>query len=162
MFIHNKPEVIAWVRSVYTPERIPDWVGVIEGDVDYREFQRSKGVELPAMVDDRSSVDEDSNDSVEDEEVAQGTIPAQPSTRVANKFDQQTPTDTNGNLRTPTNGNIRQPPMEATANEPRTPTEPKLRTPIEVKEQTVPKKDIPLPLVTVKPKALPVTIQPEV
>jgi hypothetical protein len=42
-----KPEVIAWIRAQYREDSIPDWVGELEGDVDYIAYLHSKGVEVP-------------------------------------------------------------------------------------------------------------------
>jgi hypothetical protein len=143
----SKPEVIAYVSSMYSPEHLPNWVGVIEGDVDYREFLRSKGVELPAMVDDRNSMDDDSVDiESQEKDIAEGMIPAQASTIEGNDTELQTPMDTKGHLRTPTNGNLRNPPMEATDVKLRTPmeaTDDEPRTPMEVKVKEVPKRELP-------------------
>jgi hypothetical protein len=37
-WLQKKPGVIAYLRSQYTPEALPDWVGELEGDDDYREI----------------------------------------------------------------------------------------------------------------------------
>ena len=42
-----KPEVIAWIRAQYREDCIPDWVGELEGDVDYIAYLHSKGIEIP-------------------------------------------------------------------------------------------------------------------
>jgi hypothetical protein len=41
------PTIITHIRSQLCADALPDWVSVIEGDVDYREFLRSKGVAMP-------------------------------------------------------------------------------------------------------------------
>jgi hypothetical protein len=48
-WIQRKPEVIAWIRAQYMEECLPDWVGKLEGDVDYRAYLRSKGVVVPIL-----------------------------------------------------------------------------------------------------------------
>jgi hypothetical protein len=37
-WIQEKPEVIAYLRTRYYANSLPEWMGVIEGDVDYRSF----------------------------------------------------------------------------------------------------------------------------
>jgi hypothetical protein len=77
-WIQEKPEVIAYVRGTYTDDALPKWVGRLKGNVNYREFLLSKGVELPAMVDDSGSMDDGSGeDNAEEGDIAQGTIPVQ-------------------------------------------------------------------------------------
>ena len=44
----EKPEIIAFLRACY--DDMPEWVGGIEGDVDYVGFLRSKGVALSEGV----------------------------------------------------------------------------------------------------------------
>jgi hypothetical protein len=81
------------------------------------------------MVDDRNPMDDD---SVEEEDIAEGMIPAHASTIVATDKKLQTPMDTNGRLQTPTDpyGQL-QTPTEVMAEKPQV-MEPKLRTPTEV------------------------------
>src|SRR4030042_1109537 len=101
MFLQNNPEVIAWLRCLLTDKALPPRVGRLESNVNYSEFLRSKGVELPAMVDDRDPMADDSEDSLDKgEDIAEGIVPAQPSTMVANNFEPRAPTDTHGQPRT--------------------------------------------------------------
>jgi hypothetical protein len=92
-WLQKKPGVIAYLRSQYTPEALPDWVGELEGDDDYREIIRKEGIDVPALdVDDGSSIDDDSSvgdgssmvdssEATDDEEnIAQVIIPVQGST----------------------------------------------------------------------------------
>jgi arsenate reductase-like glutaredoxin family protein len=139
-WIQEKPEVITYLRSQYSDKALPDWVSRLEGNVNYRELLRSKGGTVPA-VSDGDHGDED--DSQEEEDIAEGILPAQASTIVANDNKLQTPMDTYGQLQTPTNSNLRNPSTEAMAKEPQTPTESKLRTPMEVKVKVVPKRELP-------------------
>jgi hypothetical protein len=159
-WIRKKPEVIAYLRSVYTSDRLPNWVGVIEGDVNYSEFLRSKGVELPAMVDDRNSMTVDDYDAKEtmEEDIAEGILPVQASTIAATDKRLQTLTDTHGQSRTLTNGNLQNPITEVTAEKPQV-MEPKSQTVTEVTVKEVPKKDPSSLNITVKSKSLPVTIK---
>jgi hypothetical protein len=190
--IHNKPEVIAYVRSVYSPDRLPNWVGVIEGNINYREFLKSKGVTLPSMVDDSVSMDDVSNDDEsQGEDIAEGMMPAQASTRVATDNETQTPMNTHEQTRTPIHGHTQQTDTEDTDNETRTDTEDmnretrtdtedtdnetrtdtedtdnetrtdtetKTRTDTDIKVKEVPNRDLPDPIVTVKPVKLPVKV----
>jgi hypothetical protein len=49
-WLQKKPEVIACLRSQYTTEALPDWVGELEGDVDCRGIMRREGIDVPALV----------------------------------------------------------------------------------------------------------------
>ncbi len=157
-WLQSKPEVIAYVRSRYSSESRPDWVGVIEGDVDYREYLKSKGVTVPTVAaGDRGSMDDTADDgsndngSMEDEVVAEGILSAQPSTRVANDNESQAVTDIREPLQTPTRSRSPQAAVEAVVNKPPTPVD---KSPPQVAQ----KAELPTPIVTVKNKALPVKI----
>jgi hypothetical protein len=45
-WLQRKPEVIAWIRALFDAESIPNWVGELEGDVDYVAYLRTKGVDV--------------------------------------------------------------------------------------------------------------------
>ncbi len=67
-WLQEKPEVIAWVRSQYTDESLPNWVGRLEGNVNYVEFLKSKGVDV-TMEDNADAV----NDTEQGDDVAEVT-----------------------------------------------------------------------------------------
>lgn len=48
--IGNKPEAIAYLRSQYSSDALPDWVGKFRDKVDYAEILRREGIELPFMM----------------------------------------------------------------------------------------------------------------
>ena len=102
-WLQHKPEVIAYIRSQYSPKALPDWVGEIEGDVNYRELLRSKGVTVP-YVDDSSSMETVADAAVEDDAMdVQVCTPLQDSTTGDVDPRLQTPTDTYKHLPTATN-----------------------------------------------------------
>jgi hypothetical protein len=110
-WIQEKPEVITYLRCLYTDNALPNWVGKLEGNVNYREFLRSKGVEVPATaVDDRDSMDDvadggsDEAGSMEDD-IAEGILPLQSSTVEANDNEPWEPTGTHRHPPTVTHGN---------------------------------------------------------
>ena len=48
-WMQEKPEVIAYLRYLYSDDALPDWVGKFKEEVDYAEMLRREGIELPAM-----------------------------------------------------------------------------------------------------------------
>ena len=64
---------------------------------------RQAGIDVPYIDD--NSIAEDNDDSQGDEDVAEGVVPSQPSTMVANNSEQPSPMGTNGKQWASTNGN---------------------------------------------------------
>jgi hypothetical protein len=120
-WIQEKPEVIAYVRGTYTDDALPKWVGRLKGNVNYREFLLSKGVELPAMVDDSGSMDDGSGeDNAEEGDIAEGTIPVQGSTTGDVDPEPQAPTHSHPPQEpSPVTGEATEKPSTAMVNEPR-------------------------------------------
>jgi hypothetical protein len=42
-WMQEKPEVIAYLRSLYTDDALPDWVGTFKEEVDHAEILRKEG-----------------------------------------------------------------------------------------------------------------------
>jgi hypothetical protein len=118
--------VIAYIRSQYSPQNLPDWVGRFEGDVDYEAVLRQAGVELPYSGDHGDHDDgDDSGDKsdVSDNVIAEGVPPTQASTMVANYTLSPPPTGTHGRSRAPTHCHPSSEPMKESQKEPREPME---------------------------------------
>ena len=87
---------------MYSEEALPDWVGKLEGNVNYRDYLRSKGVDVPAVDDGDDMIEvaadvDDADVSVDvddNEDVAKGT-PTQSHAMEANTPEQPAPIDTN-------------------------------------------------------------------
>jgi hypothetical protein len=73
--IGNKPKVIAYLRSQYSSDALPDWVGKFVNEDDATE------------------------EELDTEDVQEGT-PVQANATVANDFESQAPTDSRGQSRT--------------------------------------------------------------
>ena len=87
---------MVYLRSLYTDNALPDWVGKFKDKVDYAEILRREGIELPTMYDD-ASVDEDdvTEEEADNGDIQEGT-PVQANAMVANDFETQPDTDTHG------------------------------------------------------------------
>jgi hypothetical protein len=105
-WVQKKPEVITYLRSQYSSDALFEWVGEPEGDVDYGELLRSKGVEVPATtvadsgsMDGTADRDVDDNGTMEEkvteEDIAEGT-PVQGSTTGDVDPESQAPMGTHG------------------------------------------------------------------
>jgi hypothetical protein len=137
-----------------------DWVGELEGDVDYRELMRSKGVTVPD-VDDSSSMKDvadggiyasEAEGTMEGQDVLVGT-PVQGSTIGDVDPKSQALFDTQEQSQ----ALIHSHPSATVTGEVTAKSSTPLNTVIN-KEPSALKKELPLPILTVKPKALPLKI----
>jgi hypothetical protein len=122
-WVQKKPEVITYLRSQYSSDALFEWVGEPEGDVDYGELLRSKGVEVPATavadsgsMDGTADRDVDDNGTMEEkvaeEDIAEGT-PVQGSATGDVDPEPQAPMGTHGKSQAPTHGHPPQEPSPA-------------------------------------------------
>jgi hypothetical protein len=152
-WMREKPEVIAYLRYLYSDNALPDWVGKFKEKVDYAEILRRAGVEIPAMVDDASASASEEDDRVNEEgeeDVQEGT-PAQGSTIVANDFSAQAGAVGHGPAQTGARGRTAQTRADTDAAETRK----------EAQEKTVIRRSskIPDPIVDTTVKPLPVILR---
>jgi hypothetical protein len=124
--MQNKPEATTWVRAQYNEESLPDWIGRLEGDVDYEAILKQAGVELSYSSDHGVNVrdvnvhdDESDNDS----DIAEGVPPTHPRTTVANHTLTQTDMSRHKQTRTDSNRHKQSTHMEETRKETQTDTE---------------------------------------
>ena len=160
-YLRIRPEVIAWVRAQYTPDRIPKWVGDFDNTKDYRGYLHSIGVALPdekgndASLIDRVGDDHGVGDVGDEgeEEIAEEKLTKQPSTSVANHTYLDTPKSPNTPQPTPTKDtNLPNPRKEQTNHTP-SPTPSPTFDPIQP-SQSAPK-NVPDPIVKPKEEVLP-------
>jgi hypothetical protein len=67
-WMQEKPEVIAYLKYLYSDNELPNWVGKFKDKVDYAEILLREGIELPAMDDDASASVSEDDDRVNVEE----------------------------------------------------------------------------------------------
>jgi hypothetical protein len=154
-WMQEKPEVIAYLRYLYTDNALPDWVGKFKEDVDYAEILRRAGVEVPAIVDDASaSASEDARVSEDEEEDVQEGTSAQGGTMVANDFSAQAGAGGRGASQAGAHGRTAQAYADADAAEARKETQEKtvLQRSSKIPDQIVNPNPEPLPVVVKKPQ----------
>jgi hypothetical protein len=145
------------LRSQYSSDALPEWVGELVGDVDYREFLRSKGVEVPAVDDsgsmedtaDGHTVDDSSmEDKANEEDIAEG-IPVHGSTIGDVDPEQSAPVDISQYLPAPASSNQQEAPADRVAVD-------NLQVPAD--KESARKTKLPAPTINVKSKAIPLKI----
>jgi len=163
-WMREKPEVIAYLRYLYSDNALPDWVGKFKEKVDYAEILRRAGVEIPAMVDDASASASEEDDRVNEEgeeDVQEGT-PAQASATVATDFSARVGMGGQGQPQVGTHGHTSQSRMDIDTAETQKGGQKETQTEAQQKKAVIQRSSkIPDPIVDASVKPLPLVIKPQ-